>query len=163
MPIKPCSCGATDNIRNELDCYTGKWKVTCNSCGRSTGWCDSINRAVYEWECHITPDEYQEACMRTNSDYAGYIDVEMAQLQNGLMGLNGEAGECIDILKKVLYQGHELDREHLAEELGDVLWYVAISADALGYSLEQIMIMNRDKLQKRYPDGFEVERSVNRD
>jgi NTP pyrophosphatase (non-canonical NTP hydrolase) len=146
-------------------------------CGRSTDWEDDEELAIFHWneftsmseeeykafmDEGITPNEYQAHCLRTNSDYAEYIDVEMAQLQNGIMGLNGEAGECIDILKKVLFQGHELDEQHLAEELGDVLWYVAISADALGYSLERIMIMNRDKLMKRYPDGFEVSRSVNR-
>ena len=114
------------------------------------------------YEEGITPNIYQDECLRTNSEYYGYSDKKLAQLQNGLMGLNGEAGECIDILKKVLFQGHELDRQHLAEELGDVLWYVAISADALGYPLESIMIMNRDKLRYRYPDGFEVSRSVNR-
>ena len=115
------------------------------------------------YEEGITPNIYQDECLRTNSGYDGYPDKKLAQLQNGLMGLNGEAGECIDILKKVLFQGHELDREHLAEELGDVLWYVAISADALGYPLERIMIMNRDKLVARYPYGFDSERSVNRD
>lgn len=55
------------------------------------------------------------------------------------MGLNGEAGEAIDIMKKVLFQDHEFDREHLAKELGDIAWYLAISADAIGYDLETIM------------------------
>lgn len=84
------------------------------------------------------------------------------QLMNGLMGLNGEAGEAIDILKKYLFQGHKLDREHLAKELGDVAWYLAISADALGYTLEDILKMNVEKRRERYPNGFEVDKSVNR-
>lgn len=78
------------------------------------------------------------------------------------MGLNGEAGEAIDILKKHLYQGHELDREHLAKELGDVAWYLAVTADALGYTLEDILQMNVQKLRARYPDGFDSDRSVHR-
>lgn len=123
------------------------------------------------YEEGITPNIYQEECLRTeagmNQTFGklmadGYLTEDKIRLMNGLMGLNGEAGECVDILKKVLFQGHELDKQHLAEELGDVLWYVAISANAIGYPLESIMIMNRDKLRKRYPEGFEVERSVNR-
>ena len=68
----------------------------------------------------------------------------------------------IDILKKYLFQGHELDKEHLAEELGDVAWYLSVAADALGYSLQEIFKMNIEKLRERYPDGFEEERSINR-
>ena len=79
------------------------------------------------------------------------------------MGMNGEAGEASDILKKVLFQGHKLDREHMAKELGDVCWYIALAADAIGYTLEEVMQMNIDKLYARYPNGFETERSVNRE
>ena len=79
------------------------------------------------------------------------------------MGLNGEAGEAIDIFKKYLYQGHPLDRDHLARELGDVAWYLALSAHALGYSLEDVFEMNIEKLEKRYPRGyFESGKSVHR-
>lgn len=78
------------------------------------------------------------------------------------MGLNGEAGEAMDILKKVLFQGHKLDREHVALELGDIAWYLALAADAIGYDLETIFQKNIDKLKARYPDGFETEKSQNR-
>lgn len=84
---------------------------------------------------------------------------EYPRLLNGLMGLNGEAGEAIDILKKHLYHGHDLDKEHLAKELGDVAWYLAVSADAIGYDLETILQMNVDKLRARYPEGFDPKRS----
>ena len=78
------------------------------------------------------------------------------------MGLNGEAGEAIDILKKHLFQGHELDSEHMAKELGDVAWYLAVSANAIGYDLETVMQMNVEKLKARYPDGFDAEHSLHR-
>ena len=107
----------------------------------------------------MTINEYQNHAMRT----ANYNSYRLQLLTNGLMGLNGEAGECIDILKKYLFQNHELDKEHLAKELGDVAWYLAISARALGYDLETILQMNVDKLKKRYPDGFDSERSKHRD
>lgn len=108
----------------------------------------------------MTINEYQEACLRTEPPAAKIS--ETTRLENGLMGLNGEAGEAIDILKKFLFQGHELDKKHLARELGDVAWYLAVSADALGYYLEDIFQMNIDKLKARYPYGFDQERSVNR-
>lgn len=84
------------------------------------------------------------------------------QLQNGLMGLNGESGECIDILKKYLFQGHDLDKAHIAKELGDVAWYLAVSAQALGFDLETILQMNVEKLKARYPHGFDAGHSQHR-
>lgn len=106
----------------------------------------------------MTINEYQKEALRTESG----MNKEYPRLLNGLMGLNGEAGEAIDILKKHMFHGHELDKEHLAKELGDVAWYIAISADALGYDLETILQMNVDKLKARYPDGFETEKSLHR-
>ena len=97
----------------------------------------------------MTPNEYQKEALRTASG----MSKEYPRILNGLMGLNGEAGECIDILKKHLYQGHAFDNEHMAKELGDVAWYLAISAEAIGYDLETIFQMNIDKLRARYPDG----------
>lgn len=113
----------------------------------------------------MTPNEYQLEALRTESfprQCNPSLRIETQRLMQGLMGLNGEAGEAIDILKKCLFQGHDLDREHLAKELGDVAWYLAISADAIGYTLEAVLRMNVEKLRARYPDGFEVERSVHR-
>ena len=108
----------------------------------------------------MTINEYQEACLRTEPTDAKVSGT--TRLENGLMGLCGEAGEAMDILKKFLFQGHSLDKKHLARELGDVAWYLAVTADALGYYLEDIFQMNIDKLKARYPDGFDQERSVNR-
>ena len=81
----------------------------------------------------------------------------------GLMGLNGEAGECIEIHKKTLFHGRQFDDEHFRSELGDVAWYLAICAHAIDCPLEDIFKMNVEKLKSRYPDGFSMERSVNRD
>lgn len=110
----------------------------------------------------LTANDFQRAAMRTasgmNYDNAG----ENGLLLNGLMGLNGESGECIDIMKKHIFQGHELDREHLIEELGDVAWYLAVCCEGLGVSLEEVMRGNIDKLKTRYPEGFDKARSINR-
>lgn len=67
------------------------------------------------------------------------------------MGLCGESGEAIDIVKKWLAQGHELDKEHLKKELGDIAWYLAEASTALDISLDEILQANIVKLQKRYP------------
>ena len=105
----------------------------------------------------LTANAYQKSALRTESHVG-----EHSRLLQGLMGLCGESGECIDILKKSLYQGHILDTEHLAKELGDVAWYLAVAADALGYDLETILKMNIDKLAARYPEGFDSDLSVHR-
>ena len=106
----------------------------------------------------VLVNQYQANALRTKNP--NLSDIE--QLQNGLMGLNGEAGEAIDILKKHLFQGHDLDKEHIAKELGDCCWYIALAADALGYDLSVIMTKNIEKLCARYPKGFDSELSVNR-
>ena len=106
----------------------------------------------------MTVNEYQKLAMKTLNPELAEKDV----LINGVMGLCGESGEAIDIVKKWLAQGHELDKEKLAKELGDICWYLAETATALGYSLEDIMTANIEKLRKRYPDGFDSERSIHR-
>lgn len=105
----------------------------------------------------MTINEYQRDALRT----AGKLPREEL-LINGVMGLNGEAGECIDMVKKHLFQGHELDFPRVAKELGDVAWYLAVSAYAIGYDLETVLQMNIDKLRARYPNGFEAEKSLHR-
>lgn len=106
----------------------------------------------------MSGNEYQRLALRT----AGDGDIKYL-IENGVMGLNGEAGECIDIVKKWRFQGHPLDSKKLKDELGDVLWYVAITAAAIGCELNDVMQHNIDKLRKRYPEGFDVERSVHRE
>jgi NTP pyrophosphatase (non-canonical NTP hydrolase) len=78
------------------------------------------------------------------------------------MGLAGESGEVIDYLKKWVGHGHELDRDYVEKELGDVLWYLAEIATALEMDLEKIALKNNDKLESRYPGGFSSERSIHR-
>lgn len=98
-------------------------------------------------------NEYQIEALRT----AGEADIV-----NGVLGLCGEAGECADLVKKHKFQGHDLDTDHLAKELGDVAWYLAVSAYVIGYDLESVMKMNVEKLRSRYPDGFSSELSQHR-
>ncbi len=103
-------------------------------------------------------NEYQRMAMTTLNPELSQKDV----LINGVMGLCGEAGEAIDIVKKWLAQGHELDRASLIKELGDIAWYLAETAYALDVDLETVLRKNIDKLKARYPQGFDTARSLAR-
>ena len=104
----------------------------------------------------MTVNEYQKLAMTTLNPSLDKKDV----LINGVMGLCGESGEAIDIVKKWLAQGHELDRDKLIKELGDIAWYLAETAYALDIPLEDVLQGNIEKLRKRYPEGFHSEQSI---
>ena len=106
----------------------------------------------------MTANEYQAAAMRTANKSLSMDEL----LLDGILGMNGETGECSDIMKKHLFQGHALDKEHLMKECGDVAWYLAITAFALGVTLDDVFTTNIEKLQERYPEGFDEFRSRNR-
>lgn len=106
----------------------------------------------------MTLNEYQQAAQRTAS-----TKTPSDKIENGILGLCGETGEVADLLKKYLYQGHELDREKMIKECGDVIWYVAELAAGLGMTLEDLCQLNVDKLRRRYPDGFDPDRSMHRE
>lgn len=102
-------------------------------------------------------NQYQVAALRT----AGSKDMRDLMV-NGALGLCGECGEVADHIKKHIYQGHQLDKQVLVNELGDICWYIAIMAEGLGFTLEEVLKKNIEKLFRRYPNGFESDKSVNR-
>lgn len=131
-------------------------------------------------------DEYQKEAMRTSprvqrayripetiydalKDFVGDGDGADVEVLNPLLdnmdqmiwtlGLTGEAGEFADMMKKHHGHGHDLDEKKAAKELGDVLWYLSVLADSIGYSLSDIATMNVTKLRERYPNGFSIEES----
>ena len=106
----------------------------------------------------LTLNDYQRMARRT----AG-AKQKSDKMDEALFGLAGEVGELCDHYKKYMHQGHDIDYNHMAEEAGDVLWYLAEIADALGVTLEEIARRNIAKLRNRYPDGFDPERSRNRE
>lgn len=103
-------------------------------------------------------NEYQKLAMKTLNPKLDKKDV----LINSVMGLCGESGEAIDLVKKHLAQGHEFDKEKFKKELGDIAWYLAEAAYAIDTPLEEILVGNIEKLKKRFPDGFEELKSINR-
>ena len=106
----------------------------------------------------MTLDDYQQLAARTIRPGR---PPEQA-LANWALGLTGEAGEVAEHVKKHLFHGGTLDRTAVVKELGDILWYVAAMAGAVGVSLDEVGETNIEKLRRRYPEGFEEARSVNR-
>ena len=107
----------------------------------------------------MTINEYQAAALRT-AQTEKFLAGDL--LLNSALGLCGESGEVADLVKKHLFQGHDLDLDHVAKELGDISWYLAVGAYAIGLDLESIFRMNKEKLEARYPDGFSADRSLHR-
>lgn len=101
--------------------------------------------------------EYQQKAMRTNG-CSSFRD----SLLSGGLGITGESGEVADYIKKVVFHGHDLEKDVLAKEIGDVLWYCALLAEAVDMNLDTIAEMNIEKLKKRYPSGFNKADSINR-
>lgn len=104
----------------------------------------------------MTINDYQSMAMRTAPE-------NQRTWSNVGLGLAGEAGECADVIKKHLHQGHPLDRDKLFDELGDVAWYIALGCTALGVSMESVLEGNIAKLLRRYPEQFDPERSIHRE
>ena len=104
----------------------------------------------------LSGNEYQKLASRTIG-----ANTKNNMLYHGVFGLTSEAGEVAGLLQKV-YQGHDLDDEHLIKELGDCMWMIAEICTSKGFNLDDVMQTNIDKLKARFPNGFEVERSIHR-
>lgn len=102
----------------------------------------------------MTPEEYTAFVQKGCAAQSRYD-----QLLLGSLGLSGETGEVCDSIKKAMYHNHDLDVPHLIEELGDVLWYLTLIAASQHYTLTEIIERNVEKLQERYPHGWDDERS----
>lgn len=106
----------------------------------------------------MTGNEYQEAATRTIN-----LSLSEGQLMNhALHGMVGEIGEIHSIFQKQ-YQGHPIQEDELKKEVGDLLWFVAEFCTSNGWWIEDVMEENIEKLYKRYPEGFDRERSVHRE
>ena len=103
-------------------------------------------------------DVFQEEalrCMRSDLPYE-------AICSNMCMGLAGETGETVDIFKKHIYQGKDLDINDVIEEIGDILWYIANLCNVNKITMKECMESNVEKLRKRYPNGFSIKDALER-
>jgi NTP pyrophosphatase (non-canonical NTP hydrolase) len=101
-----------------------------------------------------TLNDYQVQTARTGAAHDGHP----AQRLILALGLNGEAGEVAELLKKEIAHGVPYDRDRMIEELGDAFWYLSELARAEGFTLEEVALRNVQKLRRRYPDGFDPSR-----
>lgn len=109
----------------------------------------------------ISFNEYQKLAARTRSK--AYHPGDKLSMTVSALGLCGESGELAEHVKKHIAQGHGLDADKIRKELGDIMWYLAEACSCFGYEMEQVAQENIDKLKARFPDGFDANRSINRD
>ncbi|MEK5139089.1 nucleoside triphosphate pyrophosphohydrolase family protein [Priestia sp. FSL W8-0001] len=103
-------------------------------------------------------NQYQELASRTDNDK----EPLNMRLANYGLGAAGECGELIDMIKKHVFHGHELDKDSYLKECGDLLWYLSMLAQLGGFTLEEVATANISKLSKRYKNGFSKEASIKR-
>ena len=93
-------------------------------------------------------------------------DCNIPPLITAALGLTAESGEFTEVVKKIILQGKPYNEEnifHMKRELGDICWYIAQACMALDTTFDEIIEMNVEKLEKRYPGGsFDVHHSENR-
>lgn len=111
----------------------------------------------------MTPDEYQKAALRTEFTPEMILDRRQMRLLHAAIGVCSEAGELHDAIKREFIYGKEFDPTNIMEECSDILWYVALALDAVGYTMADCMERNINKLRVRYPEKFSVEGALNRD
>ena len=106
----------------------------------------------------MSPDTYQKLASRTECDQLSALErmntLWKIRLNHAVVGLAGEVGELASSWEKAAYYGQSYDAEHLKEELGDCLWYVALACNAMGISLADVMEANLRKLAVRYPERY---------
>ena len=105
----------------------------------------------FEWAItkDRTEDQYEDFYDRLGQGYYSNI-----QMLHAVLGIAGETGEVVECVKKSLLYGKELDKQHVKEEVGDALWYFSLLLHSIGSSFDEVMQMNHDKLEKRFPGGF---------
>lgn len=107
-------------------------------------------------------NEYQRLSARTLNAALPVLNENQTQLLMVALGLAGETGELVDALKKMIFHGHSIDKDKVAEEASDLLWYLAALCTTLSLDLSDVMQANVDKLRRRFPDGFSTEASIAR-
>lgn len=105
----------------------------------------------------MTNEEYMAFVLSKLSD-AAKKDMEL----NAALGLAGEAGEICDLIKKQRFQDHHVWQGWMMDELSDVIFYVFMMLAAQGWTFQEVIANNVRKLNERYPEGFDAERSMNR-
>lgn len=133
--------------------------------------CDSIKRKLFYGLGHISkgvPFNVMhlermsgEQILGQLKQYASHFEAN--DLIHGILGAAGESGELLDALTAAILEQKEIDKVNVVEEVGDVLWYLALVLRSVDSTLEEAMQININKLRKRYPEQWSQEAVVNRD
>lgn len=148
--LQPITILVMSGVRKEIIKMTGKEYVELAMRTNDGNATDRIEKAI---ELLHRPDKPK--CFKP-------VVEDLGGVLNGCLGLAGEAGETLDMIKKWIFHEKDLDREHFKKELGDVMWYMAMICYSFGFDLDEILQMNIDKLKARYPEGFDTERANHR-
>jgi NTP pyrophosphatase (non-canonical NTP hydrolase) len=109
-------------------------------------------------------NDFIKLAIRTELDYSKVrVDETILRLNHAAEGMSTEANEFLDVIKKAFYYNKPLDITNLKEEIGDLLWYIAIACDELDTTFEDEMKRVINKLQTRYPDKYTDYHAINRD
>ncbi|RLI65901.1 MAG: hypothetical protein DRO67_01990 [Candidatus Asgardarchaeum californiense] len=144
------NCANTQCWRNGHDC------LPFEECGFIP-----IDYELAEKGCKMNLEEYEKESSRTMAPTM-YDGAFITETLHGIIGISTEAGELLDAVKKGLFYGHAPDMDNIREEIGDIMWYIMAVVRAEGWSLEEIMQENIDKLRIRYPEQFTKELSKDR-
>lgn len=111
----------------------------------------------------LDANQYQNEVIRTLLDTPDkLLTSEETMIIWNAIGLGGESGEVLEIIKKGIFHRHGIDKNKIIKELGDVIWYVTALCDKLNISLGDVLSANVKKLRERYPNGYKSENSINR-
>lgn len=106
-------------------------------------------------------NEYQLLAARTLIKEPDFdISAKEVMISWSALGLAGEVGEVVDLVKKGIYHQQGIDRSAIKKELGDVLWYLSALCQQMDFTLEEVMQHNIDKLKARFPEGYDPERTT---
>ena len=134
------------------------------ACGLNAPCGGGIMVEVEESPAPCKPLTYQQLCVKTCADVPHILlNQQKTDLLHAAMGISTEAGELLDNLKKVFYYGKTFDEVNFKEELGDVLWYIGMVCERMGWQMDDIMATNIAKLKVRYPEKFTEEAAERRD
>ncbi len=110
---------------------------------------------------------YKELAERTNTKDKKPIKQRLDKINldslHAVIGISTESGELVDAFKKHIFYGKELDVVNIKEEIGDLMWYVALLCNANDFNFYEILENNIKKLQARYPEGFKNKDATERD
>ncbi len=110
------------------------------------------------------PLSYQQEALKTKSDKYLFSPTQSnCDMLHAAIGIATEGGELLDALKKAMFYGKPLDVVNLKEELGDVMWYIAIACQALGTTIDEVQAIKIAKLKARFPNKFTSQDAIERD